>query len=203
MPIPLRALSTAALIVALAPAARADEPPSRDGFWLGFGLGYGAAATTCDRRACEGEREGSLTASLRLGGTLNPRVLAGVESNLWVKDLDGTNTVLAGLAATATFYPWESSGLFVKVGLGLSYASRDTRTGTRLNMPVDATINFQQVGAGVLAGLGYDLRVAPNVSITPSFTWTFGATGTVTVDEIAVPGTRHDVLDFGLGVTFH
>jgi hypothetical protein len=146
---------------------------------------------------------GSITGFLKLGGTLNPRVLAGVEGNVWSKKEEGVSNLLGNLTATATFYPFVSSGLFVKGGVGLSYASRETRTGTRLHLPVDATIKFSSVGAGVLAGLGYDLRVAQNISITPTVTYYYGATGTVEVEGVAVPGTSHNVLDFALGLTFH
>ena len=134
-------------------------PQAREGFWIGFGLGYGSADRSCDRAACQQDRVGSITGFLKLGGTLNPRVLAGVEGNVWSKKEEGVSNLLGNLTATATFYPFVSSGFFVKGGVGLSYASRETRTGTRLNQPVDAKIKFSSVGAGVLAGLGYDLRV--------------------------------------------
>ena len=74
---------------------------------------------------------------------------------------------------------------------------------SRLEYLVGDTVRFSKTGAGILAGLGYDIRVARNISITPSVTYYYGTTGTATVDDIAVPGTNHDVLDFELGVTFH
>ena len=48
-------MSTAARVVVLsvalacgAAAARAQYPQRHDGFWIGFGLGYGSAGVTCD-----------------------------------------------------------------------------------------------------------------------------------------------------------
>lgn len=200
-----RALSIIALVFVLAPGAWADDPPLREGFWIGFGLGYGSAGTTCDWPQCEVDREGSVTGFLNLGGTFKARVLLGIESRIWVNNADdGTNT-LGSLSGTVTYYLTASSGLFLKGGLGLSYASRETPLGTRVNYPVGTTGRFDGTGWGFLFGLGYDLRVARSISITPSVTYYWGSTGTPTVQDLdlVLPGTRHDVVDFALGITFH
>src|SRR5438552_13519881 len=40
--------AAAGLLGVTAPAARAQYPQRREGFWIGFGLGYGTANVTCD-----------------------------------------------------------------------------------------------------------------------------------------------------------
>jgi len=127
-------------------SAWAGHPQERQGFWIGFGGGYGSAYGEADCQDCDGgDREGSFTGFLKLGGTLNDRVLLGVEGNAWVKEQDGLTLTLGSFTGTVTFYPQASSGFFLKGGVGLSYV--DTEFGD---------------------GLGYDLRVGRNISITPS-----------------------------------
>ena len=64
------------LALAVVPAARAQYPQRREGFWIGFGLGYGSADISCDN--CDsGPRTGGVTAFLKLGGTPSRNVLIG------------------------------------------------------------------------------------------------------------------------------
>jgi hypothetical protein len=204
MPPPRVAFTSPAQPATASPGQPADVPV-REGLWIGFGLGYGSALPSCDWPECKVDREGSVTGSFRIGGTYGARVLLGVEANVWVKNADsGTNT-LGGLTGTVAGYPRASSGFFLKGGLGLAYASRETPLGTRLSVPVGTTGRFTDTGWGFLAGLGYDLRVARDVSITPSLTYYHGFTGTATVEDLdlLVPGTAYNILDVSLGVTFH
>ena len=62
-------------------SAWAGHPQDRQGFWIGFGGGYGSAEASADCEGCSGDREGSFTGFIKLGGTLNDRVLLGVEGN--------------------------------------------------------------------------------------------------------------------------
>lgn len=73
-----------AVIGGYAPAAFCEDAHGahrREGFWIGFGAGYGSASVSASCDGCSGDREGSFTGFLKLGGTLNPQVLLGVESN--------------------------------------------------------------------------------------------------------------------------
>jgi len=64
----LAALSCAAV------AAQGQYPQRRDGFWIGFGLGYGSANITCD--ACgSGPRTDGITGFVKLGGAPSRNVL--------------------------------------------------------------------------------------------------------------------------------
>ena len=43
-----RVLGLLAVLTTSASVARAQYPQRREGFWIGFGLGYGSANVTCD-----------------------------------------------------------------------------------------------------------------------------------------------------------
>jgi hypothetical protein len=176
--------------------AWAEHPQVREGFWIGFGFGYGSAAGHCD--GCgSSNREGSISGFLKLGGTLNKNVLLGVEANAWTETQDNVTLGLASGTGTVTFYPQASSGFFLKGGAGFSYVSTDTQQGS-------VTVSVSQVGWGVLAGLGYDVRVGRNVSITPCVNYYYGRPGDVGFEGgTALGGWRQDVIDFGIGITFH
>src|SRR5437867_6722771 len=70
-------LVAAAVLPATTALAATQE---REGFWIGFGAGYGSANAKCDHCVATG-REGGLAGFLKLGGTLNRKVLLGAEFN--------------------------------------------------------------------------------------------------------------------------
>ena len=105
-----------------APSAWAGHPQERKGFWIGFGAGYGSAYASADCEDCGGgNREGSVSAFLKLGGTLNQNVLLGVETNAWTKTKDNLRLTLGSMTGTVTVYPQASGGFFLKGGVGASY----------------------------------------------------------------------------------
>lgn len=177
-------------------SAVAGHPQVREGFWIGFGGGWGWADLGCDE--CEGEdREDSFTGFIKLGGTLNDRVLLGLESNGWVKDEDGGRLTLGTLTGTVTFYPQASGGFFLKGGAGLSYVSLDID-----DFFFEASAS--KTGWGVLAGAGYDIRVGRNVSITPSFNFYYGKPGDIDFGGGDIlQGFSQNVIAIEVGITFH
>jgi hypothetical protein len=184
------------LVVLPAVDAWAGHPQARQGFWIGFGAGYGSASVGCDD--CETEdREGSITGYFKLGGTLSDRVLLGVESNAWVKNEEGGDLTLANVSGVVYFYPQPSSGFFLKAGVGLSYLDISVREDS-------FSSSLDKTGFGFLAGAGYDLRVGRNISITPSVNYYYGKPGDVAFQgEVLLGSFHHNVFDFVIGVTFH
>jgi len=182
------------LAVAGARPAAAQHPQTREGFWIGFGFGYGTAdlkSPTLDSLGATG-REGGATGFLKLGGTLSKSVLLGGEVNAWVKSESGVKTTLGNVSAAAYFYPAPASGFFLKGGVG--YGS------TRVSNSGSATAS----GFGFVAGLGYDVRVGKNVSLTPVANFYFGSDGDLAENGTTVfSSLKHNVFDFGLGITFH
>src|SRR5256712_12654735 len=59
-----------------ASVARAQYPQRRDGFWIGFGLGYGSANIKCDQ-CVDRSGVGRVSGIVKLGGTPSRNVLIG------------------------------------------------------------------------------------------------------------------------------
>lgn len=172
-----------ALVVGLVSAGSLmAQAPRRQGFWLGAGLGYGSLGVGCS--GCDGlGREGALSGYLKLGGTVNPSLRLGFESNGWVKSENGV-TLTSGLGAgTVTVYPAPASGFFVKGGAGVSYAKVD----------VSGFGSSSETGWGGIAGLGYDVPIGRTLYLTPVANWVYGHYS----DE------HTTVLQMALGITWH
>jgi hypothetical protein len=131
--------------------AQAHNAQQRDGFWFSGGLGYGSLG-------CEncGSREGGISGGLSLGGTISPRFLVGVGTTGWTKSQDGATLTVGTLDARVRFYPSTTGGFFLTGGLGVGTASLGV-----------SGYSETQTGLGAIAGLGYDVRIARNASITP------------------------------------
>ena len=169
----------------------AQHPQTRDGFWIGFGIGWGSADATCDGCA-DTDRLSSFTSFIKLGGTLNDRVLLGGEITGWTKSESGVTETLGNMTATAYFYPNAAGGFFLKGGAGFSvYAASNGGS-------VSGT------GVGLTVGLGYDIRVGGNLSLTPVADFLFGSVGDISENGTALAqGWKQNVFSLGLGVTFH
>jgi hypothetical protein len=84
------------------------------------------------------------------------------------------------------------SGFFVKGGVG--FADYEFRDGA----------NVTGTGPGAILGLGYDIRVGGNLSITPTLDLWHGAVGDLkSGSSMVATGWKQTVFDFNLGVTFH
>jgi hypothetical protein len=169
----LRATGFCALLaILLATTASAQQAQTRQGFWIGGGLGYGSLG-------CDGcDRLGGASGYLKLGGTLRQNILIGVETNGWTKSEFGQRLTMGNMSGAAYWYPMTTNGLFVKGGVGYSVLD-------------DGFAN--ESGFGMIAGLGYDVRVGRNMSITPVANWFRGS----------FSGGSANVLQLGLGVTSH
>jgi hypothetical protein len=161
------------------PAAAAQgRPQTRSGFWFNGGLGIGSAG--CD--GCDG-RESAVSGGLAVGGTLGPKILLGAGTNGWSKSEGGATLTVGTLTAMIRFYPTATGGFFILAGLGLGSVTAE----------LSGFGSETETGTGAILGLGYDLRVGNNVSLTPF--WNGFATHTSNTD--------FNVGQLGLGVTVH
>lgn len=95
-------------------------------------------------------------------------------------------------------YPWASSGFFIKGGAGLSIVDMDVFEGTKL-----VTVDLGD-GFGAIAGIGYDLRIRRNMSITPVCNFYLGWPGDLKVGlETVARNWKFNVLELSVGITFH
>ena len=169
----LRAIEFSAFFaVLLASSASAQKAQTRQGFWIGGGLGYGSLG-------CDGcDRVGAPSGYLKLGGTLRQNILLGVETNGWTKSEFGNRLTMGNVSGAVYWYPMTTNGMFVKAGAGYSV----------LDNGFASTSGF-----GLLGGVGYDVRVGRNLSVTPVANWFRGS----------FDGGSANVLQIGLGVTSH
>jgi len=173
--------SFGAALVVLPQHAEAQRPQTREGFFIGVGIGGGSlGCATCL------EREGSFTGQVTFGGTLSPQLLLGVESSGWTKEENDARLTHANASAVAHFYPVATGGLFLSGGVGLSTLEVSTTSGS-------VTVSTTETGLGFTAGAGYDVRVRNNFSITP-----YGLFGWGDFDAGSA-----NTFQFGLGVTWH
>ena len=168
----LRAIGFSAFFaILLASSASAQQAQTRQGFWIGGGLGYGSLG-------CDGcDRVGAPSGYFKLGGTLRQNILLGVETNGWTKSELGNRLTMGNVSGAIYWYPM-TNGMFVKAGAGYSV----------LDSGIASTSGF-----GLLGGVGYDVRVGRNLSVTPVANWFRGS----------FDGGSANVLQIGMGVTSH
>lgn len=176
-----------ALLLIGSTLAWAQHPQTRQGFWIGFGFGWGSLGLSCD--GCRTDRVGAPSGYLKLGGTVNPHLLLGGESNAWTKDDEGTTVTATNTSFAAYYYPRPAGGLFLKGGVGFATFQEEG---------ADAATGF-----GLVLGLGYDVRVGRNVSITPVANFNWGSVGDVVSPPDIAPDVKQNVSQLAVGVTFH
>lgn len=181
----------AALTMIGAGWAAAQRPQTRQGFWIAFGLGFGSADLTCD--GCAFDRETGGAAHIRLGGTVSPRLLLGGDVTGWTKVVDGVTNTAGNVSFIAQYYPSATGGLFLKGGAGFSTIQF-----------IDGGEQARGDSYGLSAGVGYDIRVGRNVSITPLADLLLGGSRDIRYQGATVsPGLGFNAINLGLGVTFH
>ena len=190
-----RSVTLAGLLVGFAATVHAQHPQVRNGFWIGFGFGYGSAKPSCDGCGTFDSR-GSYTGHFRLGGVLSPHLLLGGDVDVWTKSESGTTLSLGNVTASLYYYPVTTSGLFFKGGVG----------GAAFNGEVSGTVTTTADGAGFgfTFGAGYDVRLGRNISITPVANFLWGRVGDVkSGSSVIATGWKQTIIEFGLDLTIH
>jgi hypothetical protein len=185
------------LAVAHSPAWAGSYEQVRQGYWWGFGLSYGSAHASSDDATdfAFATRSGALGSYVRFGGTVGEKTLLGCEVNGVTKTTEVGTTTIGNISAVLYYYPARRSGFFVKGGAGLGVAVVDLK---------DDDNNVSGVGAGLTLGIGYDYRIGARTSLTPTLTYYAGWPGQLEYDGSTVAtGFKHNVLEFGLGITRH
>jgi hypothetical protein len=152
-------------IIPLPTSAFAQETPpglvevkegSRRGFWLGLGLGAGGESNDV---AGPGYSEPFYqpTVSLRAGGTLSPHLRLGGEVLSWFDEKRDAVASLSSLLFVAQFYPFRSSGLYLKAGAGIG----------RNAIEFDDGFDVGDTGFAGLLGAGYELRLGRRFYLNP------------------------------------
>jgi hypothetical protein len=160
------------------PQPLAQHPQAREGLWFNAGLGLGSLS--CN--GCDATLSG-LSGGLSLGGRINDRLLVGVGTTGYYKSENGSALSVGTLDARLRFYPVLTSGFFLTGGVGL---------GT-ITAGVVGFGTQTESGVGVVLGLGWDIPIRSNLSLTPFW----NGVGVRTSDANASIG------QLGLGITLH
>src|SRR3569832_1139207 len=94
--------------------------------YVGGAIGYGSAGISCD--GCSSDRENGLAGYFRIGGTVNPHLRLGIESDGWAKTIQGVDEQIGFLTADAYVYPSISNNFWVKGGFGLAMSKESDDT---------------------------------------------------------------------------
>jgi hypothetical protein len=171
--------------------ASSTTPSVRQGFFISGGLGYGSAGIDCD--GCSKDRENGPVAYIRLGGTINPHLRIGVESDGWAKTISGVDEQIGFLTADLYVYPSVSSNFWIKGGVGIATAKES-----------DNSDEVKANGVGVAVGIGYDLNVGGgNFVIVPFAGYLRQLSGTIKFDGAdSGVSANTNILQFGVGLGY-
>lgn len=189
----MRAVTRFSAVVALlalvgTTTSQAQHPQTRQGFWIGFGLGFGSLGLSCT--GCSSiNRESGVSGYLKMGGTVSDKLLLGGETNGWSKKIQGTTVTAGNLSFTAYYYPAPANGFFLRGGLGFASYQEQGESAA--------------VGFGMSFGAGYDVRVGTNFSLTPYANFNWGSVGDAGSGGLVIPGVKENVFQMGLGFTWH
>lgn len=153
-------LTCGSLLLTAAPARAEDYPQTRQGFFLGLGMGVGNAGFSTDP-----QRETGAAGSFRAGYAVSEQFGLGLESNAWRKDVEGVTFTFNVAGPAVYFYPG-SSGLVLRGGVGVGSIHASTSSGS-------TTVSASDSGLGLTVGAGYEFRVARSFSLGPQldFGW--------------------------------
>ncbi len=200
-------LVTSTLVAQVGGSSGAGPASSRQGTWLGVGVGGGASTLHC--RICEGE-QGSrgISGYVRGGITLNPKLLVGAEANAWTRSDESGSQRVWSLAANGYWYPSPEHGYFLKAGLGFTRYRRWALENS------SSTVQIGLLGGGLSAHLGggYEVRVNPTMSIVPFLNLMASSQGTLSTTRDN--GTQYQrnklanganvlLAQAGIGLTWH
>jgi hypothetical protein len=158
---------------------------TRKGFWLGLGLGAGGESYDVRPGIGYSDVLYRPTVSLRLGGTVSPRLRLGGEVLSWINDAGPAVESLSSALFIAQFYPFSRSGLYLKGGLGIGRNAVDFDNG------------FDQgdTGFAALVGAGYELRLGRRFYLNP----VIDVVGH-RYDDGMIGDYRERLVNFGLGI---
>jgi hypothetical protein len=186
------------LITLLAAAPlRAQEASRREGFWLSFGGGYGSNKSDC-QNCLDPPTKGGASLFLKLGGTVSPYVLLGMESQLYYRSESGGSAQVGNLSLIGQWYPWFKRGFFAKAGVGLSYAKDKFPT-----LAVNTTTTIEKMGMGLTFGAGYDIPINRKISLTPVGNIYYAVLGDISYAGGFLDNSFMTEVQIGLGITFH
>lgn len=193
-----------AALVVLVLLAHAHEAAAqgnlRQGFWLEGSTGTGTVRNTC--AGCTGITVGYGSSNhIRIGGTLNPRLLVGAEffalrsSKITLASgqppVDAENISVAPIVIGYVGH----SGFFLKGGAGLTRGTFTVRPET------GEPVTTKRTGSGLTFGVGLDVKLLQWLAMTVTLDTYVAAVGDVQVEDVLVDDIIATVYEAGIGLT--
>ena len=189
-PVSMAGAQTAARMSNGVSSIPAAAQSTRKGMYVGGALGYGSAGISCN--GCSSDRENGLAGYFRIGGTINPHLRLGIESDGWAKTVQGVDEQVGFLTADAYLYPSVSNNFWIKGGFGFAMSKESNDTD-----------ELKSTGTGVAAGIGYDWNPGGgNFAIVPYASYHRQLSGNMKLngsDTGVSPNTNIFQLGFGIG----
>jgi hypothetical protein len=176
-------------------ASPPDSP--HDGGLAGtLGVGSGSGTIACSACAHAGTMGGT-SFTIQLVQRVSPHLRAGWTTDWWWHSADDWERGIGDLSAVLFYYPSTDPRFFI--GGGPSYSM--------MYASVTDSTALERHGWGVVAEMGYELRVRSAASLTPFVQYSRAWVGDIYYPKgSGIPwarGWKHQVLSVGLGVTFH
>jgi len=192
----------APVVIALLLFARAvaAQGELRQGFWLEGSTGTGTVRNTC--AGCPGITVGYGSSNhVRIGGSLNRRVLVGLEffalrsSEITLAPgqppVDAENISLAPVVIGYVGH----SGFFLKGGAGLTRGNYSVRPES------GEPVTTRRIGSGLTFGVGLDIKLLRWLAMTVTLDTYVNAVGDVYVQDVLVDDIIATVYEAGIGLT--
>ena len=178
-----------------APQSRAPESEAlRDGFHFALGVGSASVSATCascDLSFFDGRVNG-FSGALQIGGALTPQLVVAGEFFGWVKNDAPIYRRVAALSLVVLGYPSETSGFFIKGGVGGLRAIVE-------NDLVRGTTNTYTAQTGI----GYDIPLG-DVAFTPYVNYVRTFYGETDFNGIISPEAIFpNAIQIGAALTIH
>lgn len=173
----------------------------RDGLFWGFGLGGAYLDRTFSTTNTADDAQGRLYMEFYGGTTINPHVALGIEIGGWTISPDSDTYIwnpywppdnersenpegegLMQIIIFSRIYPYKERNLFIKLGGG--YLDHWLKTDYQ---------TLREHGFTSVAGVGWDIALGGNWSLTPTLSYSYGKAGQQT----------HQAITASLGIMWH
>jgi hypothetical protein len=178
------------------PAARPSAPSQdRDGYSVSLGLGAGSNGVSCTN--CTTTRKNGASGYLRVGKGITPSLMMGVELNGWNKSETAGTASTGMMTAIAQWYPSLTNGFFLKTGAGVGRSTAEDKSTVPSN-------KVESTGFGYQFGLGYDMSIARQWSITPYVNYLATTGANAKLNGVNANQTMDaNYFQYGLGLSWH
>lgn len=143
------------------------------------GAGLGRLRVRCATCTAVGTAHGA-TATFTLGHSLSPRVVLGLEGQLWASWERGPREHVRSLTVVAQWYPLHGMRFFVRSGTGI--VQGPVAPGGTGASPA----SVKGTGVGLTFGMGYDVPLSSNVGLVVQ-----AASHVAALGDLSLPGNVH------------